>query len=293
MTTTLNLSIRSRHIPCHLNRVSSHYHTPPLPPIRPERIPRKFTTAPPTWLRAIRRRHIIPYITHLLLCFRDQVHDHMVRSGCIPISRIDLVILHFIGTNVDDGKKDRRRKEIVGRLGKEMNDRRDECVSPFASIFSHPVFKQGAIASPAGANTPSQSLHFTAWPCNSPHAQKRFRRIRFACIPSPSSAQHYSRSWRWKNGILSKVQRLPTNWSENAWRRNGSVVGTGYESDFLRVSRSGDGERETKRTEREPSVVRGPFFFFVLYRRGRIVEALFTFTYRGCTRFPIASAHHA
>jgi len=30
------------------------------------------------------------------------------------------------GTNVDDGKKDRRRKEIVGRLGKEMNDRRDD-----------------------------------------------------------------------------------------------------------------------------------------------------------------------
>jgi len=30
------------------------------------------------------------------------------------------------GANVDDGKKDRRRKEIVGRLGKEMNDRRDD-----------------------------------------------------------------------------------------------------------------------------------------------------------------------
>ncbi|KAI0306018.1 hypothetical protein B0F90DRAFT_1695370 [Multifurca ochricompacta] len=30
------------------------------------------------------------------------------------------------GANIDDGKKDRRRKEIVGRLGKEMNDRRDD-----------------------------------------------------------------------------------------------------------------------------------------------------------------------
>ncbi|KAI0272408.1 hypothetical protein BC834DRAFT_856600 [Gloeopeniophorella convolvens] len=30
------------------------------------------------------------------------------------------------GANLDDGKKDRRRKEIVGRLGKEMNDRRDD-----------------------------------------------------------------------------------------------------------------------------------------------------------------------
>lgn len=30
------------------------------------------------------------------------------------------------GANTDDGKKDRRRKEIVGRLGKEMNDRRDD-----------------------------------------------------------------------------------------------------------------------------------------------------------------------
>lgn len=166
----------------------------------------------------------------------------MVRSCCIPTSRIDLIIPHFIGTNVDDGKKDRRRKEIVGRLGKEMNDRRDECVSSFASTLSPPVFKQGATASPAGTNMPSQSLHFTAWPCNSPHAQKRFRRIRFAYIPSPLSAQHCSRSWRWKNGTLSKVQRLPTSWSENASRRNGSVVETGYESGFLRASRSGDGE---------------------------------------------------
>ncbi|KAI0060659.1 hypothetical protein BV25DRAFT_917730 [Artomyces pyxidatus] len=30
------------------------------------------------------------------------------------------------GVNVEDGKKDRRRKEISGRLGKEMNERRDD-----------------------------------------------------------------------------------------------------------------------------------------------------------------------
>src|SRR6266852_1903601 len=41
------------------------------------------------------------------------------------------------GANTDDGKKDRRRKEIVGRLGKEMNDRRDECVSFLCFLLVH------------------------------------------------------------------------------------------------------------------------------------------------------------
>ena len=47
------------------------------------------------------------------------------------------LIHHISGANIDDGKKDRRRKEIVGRLGKEMNDRRDECVSPLPAPSSH------------------------------------------------------------------------------------------------------------------------------------------------------------
>jgi hypothetical protein len=46
-----------------------------------------------------------------------------------PVSRINSFIRRVAGANADDGKKDRRRKEIVGRLGKEMDDRRDECVS--------------------------------------------------------------------------------------------------------------------------------------------------------------------
>jgi hypothetical protein len=29
---------------------------------------------------------------------------------------------------MDDGRKEKKRKEIAGKLGKEMNDRRDECV---------------------------------------------------------------------------------------------------------------------------------------------------------------------
>ncbi|KAF8269667.1 hypothetical protein EI94DRAFT_922783 [Lactarius quietus] len=43
------------------------------------------------------------------------------------------------GANIDDGKKDRRRKEIVGRLGKEMNDRRDDgrqCAESISALHS-------------------------------------------------------------------------------------------------------------------------------------------------------------
>jgi hypothetical protein len=54
------------------------------------------------------------------------------------------------GANTDDGKKDRRRKEIIGRLGKEMNDRRDECVSSLCFLLVPPAFKQGRICVPSG-----------------------------------------------------------------------------------------------------------------------------------------------
>jgi hypothetical protein len=175
------------------------------------------------------------------------------------------------GTNTDDGKKDRRRKEIVGRLGKEMNDRRDECVSPHCFLFVQQHSNKVGFASLVGANTPNRSLPFTAWPCNSPHVQKLFRHIRFAYTPSPSNVQRCSRSWRWKNGTLLRAQRRPMSWSANASRRNGSAVGTGYESGFLRASRSGGGEREMKRMGRELSVVRGLFFTFLF--EGHIVEA--------------------
>jgi hypothetical protein len=60
-----------------------------------------------------------------------------MRSYRIRPSRIYVVILHVTGANIDDGKKDRRRKEIVGRLGKEMNDRRDEYVYPCPPSLSH------------------------------------------------------------------------------------------------------------------------------------------------------------
>src|ERR1700722_15329 len=33
---------------------------------------------------------------------------------------------HHHNTSIDDGRKEKRRKEIAGKLGKEMNDRRDE-----------------------------------------------------------------------------------------------------------------------------------------------------------------------
>ena len=176
------------------------------------------------------------------------------------------VLIHsFIaspGANTDDGKKDRRRKEIVGRLGKEMNDRRDECVLSLCFLLVPSAFKQGGICV-VGANTPNRSLPFTASPCNSPHVQKRFRHIRFAYTPSPSNAQRCSRSWRWKNETLLRAQRQRMSWSANASRRNGSAVGTGYESGFLKASRSDGGEREMKRMVRELSVVRWIFTFVV------------------------------
>ncbi len=86
-----------------------------------------------------------------------------------------------------------------------------------------------------GASTPNRSLRFTAWPCNSPHVQKRFRHIRFVYTPSLSNAQRCSPSWRWKNGILLRAQRRRMSWSANASKKNGSADGTGYESDFLRA----------------------------------------------------------
>jgi hypothetical protein len=106
--------------------------------------------APPTWWRAIPRPRTIPYITHPLRCSLGQVRDHMVwfRYICTCISRIDSAIPHVTGANIDDGKKDRRRKEIVGRLGKEMNDRRDECVSPLRFLFVPCVFKRGGVCVP-------------------------------------------------------------------------------------------------------------------------------------------------
>ena len=138
-----------QHIPCHHNQESSPF--PMLPPIRPERIPQKFIMVPPTSLPAIPRPRTIPYTIHLPLLYSPgQVHDRMVCLRCISTwtSRIDPVIPHVTGANVDDGKKDRRRKEIVGRLGREMNDRRDECVSPLASSLSHACSNEVASVSP-------------------------------------------------------------------------------------------------------------------------------------------------
>ena len=74
----------------------------------------------------------------------------MVGFHCTRIfaSRINSVIAHVTGANIDDGKKDRRRKEIVGRLGKEMNDRRDECVSPLHFVLVTGVLNRGGVCVP-------------------------------------------------------------------------------------------------------------------------------------------------
>ena len=66
------------------------------------------------------------------------------------MSRINSIIRRVIGANADDGKKDRRRKEIVGRLGKEMDDRRDEWVFFVRFLLVLPAFKQGGVCVPSG-----------------------------------------------------------------------------------------------------------------------------------------------
>lgn len=74
-----------------------------------------------------------------------------------PTSRIDLVTPHVTGPNIDDGKKDRRRKEIVGRLGKEMNDRRDECVSPLRFPVPRDL-QRGGVRVPSSGRQYAESI---------------------------------------------------------------------------------------------------------------------------------------
>jgi len=165
-----------------------------------------------------------------------------------------------------------------------MNDRRDECVSPFAP--SSPTrYSNKCDCSPAGANTPSQSLHLHSVAMQlAARPKKRFRRIRFAVSPSPSSAKHYSRSCGGRTDSLESAEAATTG----ARTRGGewSVVGDRIRERLLRYRGAGDGERETKRTEREPSVCVSFFFSLSLIEGDASFEALFTFTYRGCTRFP-------
>ena len=37
-----------------------------------------------------------------------------------------LVFQAFTGSGIEEGKKEKRRKDLSGKLGKEMNDRREE-----------------------------------------------------------------------------------------------------------------------------------------------------------------------
>lgn len=55
----------------------------------------------------------------------SRIHGKSI--GCLyeGIQRPKLSCIHS-GGSMDDGKKERRRREIAGKLGKEMNDRRDE-----------------------------------------------------------------------------------------------------------------------------------------------------------------------
>lgn len=51
--------------------------------------------------------------------------EYMVRPQQNTFNRPSLTATHP-GNMPDDGRKDRKRKEVAGRLSREMNDRRDE-----------------------------------------------------------------------------------------------------------------------------------------------------------------------
>lgn len=46
-------------------------------------------------------------------------HTLIARFHLLPSSE-------YLGGSMDDGKKEKKRKDISGKVGKEMNDRRDE-----------------------------------------------------------------------------------------------------------------------------------------------------------------------
>ena len=63
--------------------------------------------------------------------------DNGPRYSC-RLTNADLVFdcLLQTGNAMDDAKRERKRKEIAGRLSREMGEHRDECV--FSSIFPAP-----------------------------------------------------------------------------------------------------------------------------------------------------------
>ncbi|KAH9986950.1 hypothetical protein BJV77DRAFT_964985 [Russula vinacea] len=85
----------------------------------------EFSYIPTTWNSTSNLTHWLLFLlvtlaltggpTFYIAIVENQADDYMVRA------------------NADDGKKDRRRKEIVGRLGKEMDNLRDDVAMQLAA----------------------------------------------------------------------------------------------------------------------------------------------------------------
>ena len=197
------------------------------------------------------------------------------------------VIPHVTGANVDDGKKDRRRKEIVGRLGKEMNDRRDECVSPLTSSLSHACSNEVASVPPSGRQYAESisALHSVAMQLAARPETLPSYTLRLYPLSLERSALLAQLAVEERNSLESAeaAYELERERVEEEWKRG---------RDRIR-ERLLEGIEERRRRARDEKDGEGTVsgalgvFFFTIFRRNTQV-----FEFRGCARFPIASTHH-
>ena len=219
----------------------------------------------------------------------------MVCLRCISTwtSRIDSLIPHVTGANVDDGKKDRRRKEIVGRLGKEMNDRRDECVLPLLPPYPTRVQTRWHPCPPSGRQyTESISaLHSVAMQLAARPETLPSYTLRLYPLSLERSALLAQLAVEERNSLecAEAAYELERERVEEEWKRG---------RDRIR-ERLLEGIEERRRRARDEKDGEGTVsgaldVFFLSYSlfvvRGNAILKYFEF--RGCARFPITPTHH-
>jgi hypothetical protein len=118
--------------------------------------------------------------------------------------------------NKDDPKREKKRKDISGKVGKEMLDRRDEYVPP-RPLFSSPL--NFVLEDDTSLKI---SLHSTAPQCSSLPVQKLILSITSVCIPFLSSVPPSSPSTASKKSIAWIQYRPPTRRSVKESRKNGA-----------------------------------------------------------------------
>jgi hypothetical protein len=131
--------------------------------------------------------------------------------------------------NKDDPKREKKRKDISGKVGKEMLDRRDEYV-PLRPLFSSPL--NFVLEDDTSLKI---SLHSTAPQCSSLLVQKLILFIISVYIPFLSSAPPCSPSTGSKKSIAWNQYRPPTRRSVKESRRNGARAVIVYENGSSKV----------------------------------------------------------